>query len=119
MVEALWLLAAAVLSFAGMAWLALAMDVHWGQVMHRPAGEARAARRGLRALGAAALLASLLACLIADHPSMAALVWIMLLAGAAAAVAMVLAYRPGLLAWLWPPGRSGRKSDASQPARGH
>ena len=37
MSEALWLILAAALSYAGMAWLALAMDAHWGRVMHRPA----------------------------------------------------------------------------------
>ena len=30
MSEVLWLIAAAALSFSGMAWLALAMEVHWG-----------------------------------------------------------------------------------------
>jgi hypothetical protein len=33
MSEVLWLIAAAALSFSGMAWLAPAMEVHWGQVM--------------------------------------------------------------------------------------
>lgn len=102
MSEAVWLLMAIALSFAGMAWLALAMDVHWGQVMHRPAEAARDTRQVLRGLGAAALPLSLLACLMADRPSMAALVWVMLLAGSAAAVAMLLAHRPQVLRALWP-----------------
>lgn len=96
MSEAFWLMAAAALSLCGMAWLALAMEVHWGQVMHQHAEDAQ--RQRLRALGAMALLLSLLACLMADRPSMAALVWIMLLAGSALAVAMVLSRRPRWLA---------------------
>lgn len=102
MSEALWLAAAAALNLAGMGWLALAMDVHWGQVMHRPAEAAARTRRVLRAMGAAALPLSLLACLMADRPSMAVLVWVMLLAGSAAAVAMTLARRPQVMRALWP-----------------
>jgi hypothetical protein len=101
MSEALWLLLAAALAFCGMAWLALAMAVHWGQVMHRPADQARATRRGLRWAGAGALGLSLLACLTVDRPSMAALVWVMLLAGNALLVAMALSWRPQ---WLRPWG---------------
>lgn len=98
MSEAFWLLLAAALSFSGMAWLALAMEVHWGQVLHRHAEDAQRPRRRLRALGAAALLLSLLACGAADRPSMAALVWIMLMAGSALGVAMLLSRRPRWLA---------------------
>ncbi|WP_119157865.1 DUF3325 domain-containing protein [Caldimonas tepidiphila] len=104
MSESLWLIAANVLSFSGMAWLALAMEVHWEQVRRGPAAEARRPCRLLRGLGVAALLFSLLACLQADRPSMAVLVWMMLLAGGAVAVAMTLARRPGLLVLLWPFG---------------
>ena len=99
MSDALWLLLAAALAFSGMAWLALAMDVHWGQVMHRPAEQAFTARRALRGLGAAALLLSLLACGMADRPSMAALVWVLLLAGGALSVGQLLAWRAH---WLRP-----------------
>lgn len=99
MSEVFWLIAAAALSFSGMAWLALAMEVHWGQVMHQHAEDAVRTRGRLRRLGAAALPLSLLACLMADRPSMAALVWIMLLAGSAVAVAMVLSRRAH---WLRP-----------------
>lgn len=100
MSEALWLLLAATLSFAGMAWLALAMDVHWVQVMHEGPSAPGHRRPWLRAAGAIALLLSLLACLLVDRPSMAALVWIMLLAGSGFAVAMVLSRRPRWLALL-------------------
>ena len=94
MSELSWLIAATALSLSGMAWLALAMEVHWGQVMHRPASQAPRTRQLLRGLGALALLLSLLACLMADRPSMAALVWIMLMAGSAVAVALTLSWRP-------------------------
>jgi hypothetical protein len=107
MSEALWLMTAAALSLGGMAWLALAMEVHWGQVMHQHAEDARRQRQRLRTLGAMALLLSLLACLMADRPSMAVLVWIMLLAGSALAVAMVLSRRPR---WLAPFALGGRAS---------
>lgn len=53
-------------------------------------------------LGTLALLASLVLCLMADHPSMAALVWVMLLAFGAACVALLLAWRAVLLRCLWP-----------------
>ncbi len=102
MSEALWLAAAATLTLAGMGWLALAMEVHWGQVMHRPAEAAAPTRQMLRALGALALPLSLLACLMANRPSMAVLVWVMLLAGSVATVALTLAWRPRMLAMLWP-----------------
>lgn len=102
MSEAVWLLVAAALTLAGMAWLALAMEVHWGQVMHRPADAATGARQTLRSLGAMALPLSLVACLMADRPSMAVLVWVMLLAGSAAAVAMALARKPHWLRVLCP-----------------
>jgi hypothetical protein len=88
MSEALWLTAAGALSLAGMAWLALAMDVHWGQVMHRSAP--------------AALALALAACLKADRPSMAVLVWVMLLAGSAVTVALLLARQPALLRVMFP-----------------
>lgn len=82
-----------------MAWLALAMEVHWSQVRATASYSAARARK-LRGLGAAALLVSLAACLAADHPSMAGLVWIMTLSVSALTVAMTLAYRPRWLSWL-------------------
>lgn len=108
MSDALWLMVATLTNLMGMVWLALAMEVHWAQVMHRPAHEVPAARRQLRRLGGVALPLSLLACLMADRPSMAVLVWVMLLACSAVVVAWVLAHRPKLLALAWP-------SVASQP----
>lgn len=102
MSETLWLLLATLLNFVGMAWLALAKDAHWGQVMPGPARKAGAARRRLRVLGSVGLALSLLACLQADPPSMAILEWVMLLAVGVTGVALALARRPRWLAPLWP-----------------
>lgn len=91
-------------AFAGMAWLALAMEEHWQRVSGRPR-PGRAAVIAQRALAAAALGASLGIGLLADHPTMAALVWIMELGASAACVALALAWRPRALAllapWTW------------------
>lgn len=100
MVEPLLLVAAAVVTYVGFAWLALAMPTHWEQV-HAHA-DAHSAQRPLRIAGAAALAVSLGLCLAVDHPSMAALVWLMLLAGAAVGVAMTLSTRPHWLRRFWP-----------------
>ena len=82
-----FLLAAIIFSIFGMAWFALAMDSHWRQVC---SGKPSATTvKLLRILGASALFASLLFCLGADHASMAALVWVMLLAVAAMSVSIV------------------------------
>ncbi|MCH7343805.1 DUF3325 domain-containing protein [Pelomonas sp. CA6] len=95
---------ASVLALLGMGWLALAMEVHWAQVHGREGPPAGSAPR-LRWLGAGALLGALALCLRADHASMAALVWVMLLAAAALGVALTLAWRPAALRWLWPARR--------------
>lgn len=102
MAEALWLASAQVLALAGMGWLALGMEVHWEQVMLCPRGMPPNPRRALRTLGSAALLLSLCACLMADRPSMAILVWVMVLAGSALTVSMLLASRPHVLRAWWP-----------------
>ena len=59
-------------------------------------------RRLLRTLGASALVASAALCFLADRPSMAMLVWLMLLSAAATGVALVLAWRPAALRVFWP-----------------
>lgn len=91
---------AALAAFVGMGWLALAMPVHaaqaWGQAP--PASR----RAPLRWLGSAGLLVALWLCLRADHPTMAVLVWAMLLAAAALAIALLLAHRPHWLRVLAP-----------------
>ena len=101
MPKSLWLLIALLCSVGGIAWLALAMDVHWKQMQGEEAQAGRATVWALRALGTGALLVSLLLCLRADHASMAVLVWVMSLAAAALLVAFALAWRPHWLRWFW------------------
>lgn len=95
-----WLLAAAACAFAGAGWLALSMPAHARQAWE--AGTAPGQRRRLRQLGTAAVLAALLCCLGSDHATMAVLVWLMLLACAAMATALLLASRPRSLRLLAP-----------------
>lgn len=95
---------AAFCAFAGLAWLALAMDVHWEHVHAGVTPPART-RRKLRALGAAGISGSALLCALADTPAMALLVWVMLLAVAALLVLCALAWRPRWLRALWPAAR--------------
>lgn len=96
--KALWLTLALLACTAGFAWLALAMPAHWQQVCGARAQSARAVTV-LRVLGAVGIAGSLLLCLRADHASMAALVWVLLLAAASMVVAFTLAWRPR---WLRP-----------------
>lgn len=99
--DALLLLVALVANVAGMGWLALAMDVHWQQVYgDRLRTSARAGR--LRVLGTLALAASLVLCLVADHASMASLVWVMALAAAALVITLTLTWRARWLRLLVP-----------------
>jgi hypothetical protein len=102
MPEAIYLFAATLFSLLGMTWLALSMDVHWAQVKQIPLAESRPPRVALKVLGYTALLVSLMVCLFADRPSIAALVWIMLMSGAAFSVAWGLAKSPQVLRWCWP-----------------
>ncbi|HMJ15274.1 MAG TPA: DUF3325 domain-containing protein [Polyangiaceae bacterium] len=99
MAEALLLSAAALCSSAGMGWLAVAMKPHWAQVRGAQTLAARGAVT-LRVLGVLSLAASLVLCSWADHPSMAALVYVMTLTGSALLVALTLAWRPRLLSLL-------------------
>jgi cytochrome bd-type quinol oxidase subunit 2 len=91
---ALWLALAYAACVAGFAWLALAMETHWQQVRGAEAPPSLRTAWVLRACGVVALVLSLLACLRADHASMAALVWVLMLAGAALTVALTLSWRP-------------------------
>ena len=102
--EVLLLSAGFACALAGMAWLALTMEEHW----QRASGRAPLGRAGVlaqRTLAAAALGASLGMALLADHPTMAALVWIMELGASALGVALALAWRPRALRlfvpWAW------------------
>lgn len=92
---------AVVTNFCGIAWLALAMRVHWVQVFTRRPRSPRA-RLVLRVMGGAALFVSFLMFAQTSHISMAPLVWIMSLVGSAIIVAMLLAWRPRALAPLAP-----------------
>ncbi|HEX4878225.1 MAG TPA: DUF3325 domain-containing protein [Limnobacter sp.] len=95
------------LSFVGMAWLALSMDVHWSQVKAIALHESEPPRRMLKALACTSLCAALLACWMADRPSIAVLVWVMLVIVSAVAVALQLSRAPKLLNLVWPSGGGG------------
>jgi hypothetical protein len=104
MPEALLLVAALFSCMLGLAWLALTLDAHWQQVRgSQPLPKTMVPV--LRVLGAAALFMSLLLCFSVDHPSMAALVWIMSLAVAALVVTFTFTWRPRTFAPLviWVP----------------
>lgn len=106
-----WLLVLALASsVGGMAWLALAMDVHWAQVRGEAVVQTPALVRGLRLLGALGLSLALLLCLCVNHPGIAVLVWVMMLAASSLLVAMTLTWRATWLRLFWPFGRaaSGR-----------
>lgn len=102
MIDLRWvfMVAAAVSTALGFAWLALAMETHWKQVFGL-AELGTATRRKLRVLGAITLMLSLALCLLADQPSMAMLVWMMLLALGVVLVALVLTCRARWLRCLW------------------
>lgn len=87
---------AAVASLAGFTWLALAMQAHWKQVYGNTEAGQRT-RLALRVLGAAGLLIAGTLCFAADRPSMAILVWLMLMASSAVAVTFTLSWKPQLL----------------------
>ena len=103
MLDAILLVLASLCTVIGMAWFALAKEPHWQQV--RGSETLTPARQHvLRTLGSTSIGTSLIICLIADHPTMAALVWIMLLAAGALIVAFTLSWRARWLkfsvAWL-------------------
>jgi hypothetical protein len=90
--EAAWLIIAFVLMLLAMSWFALSLKSHWKQVT-----DGKPASHVLRGIGWLCVVLSGLACLQADHASMAVLVWAMLSATAAFIVGQVLSYRPTLL----------------------
>lgn len=80
-------------SLSGMMWLALSLLPHWRQALgEKPLSKSR--QKILRILGYAALTFALGLCLRVDHASMAVLVWMMAMSGAAFCVAMLFAWRP-------------------------
>lgn len=112
------LLAAFVVTVAGMGWLALLLEAHWEQVRGTSApAPTEAARWRLRLLGSVALLASLGLCLKVDHASMAVLVWVMLVAVAALLITLTLTWRAHWLRWL-PTGASDVYSGGMDQAPG-
>ncbi len=112
MPESLLLAIALLLCVAGLSWLALAMKAHWQQVygsVPRAAGTVVT----LRVLGGLALFAALLVCFVADHATMAPLVWVLALAASALLVAFTLSWRPRWLCWLVPWARPVSGDDKS------
>ena len=92
--------AALLSSLAGMAWLALSMQVHALQVWQREPSPS--VLRLLRILGSCSICIALALCLAADHATMAVLVWVMALSAAAMLVAFTLSSRPQRLRVLAP-----------------
>lgn len=89
-------MATLMLSFAGFACLALAMDRHYEQVSGREFTTLRL-RRALRGLASALLVAGLIACLQAWGAAVASLVWLGMLSCGALMVALTLSYAAGRL----------------------
>lgn len=103
MVEEIHLSLAWLSAVLGMSWLALSLEVHWRQVAKPHWSRSQAQVTGVRVAGILSLLTSLVLCLLADHPSMAILVWLMMLTSAALAVALALtwcAHRLRFLLWV-------------------
>lgn len=94
MVEVVCWLAAIFTTILGMACLSLSLPTHWRQVTGIETSLPSPSEQfSLRILGYSSLVLSLLLCLAADHPTMAVLVWIMLLSLAAKGVATILTWR--------------------------
>lgn len=93
-------LAAIFLTLLGMACLSLSLPSHWRQVTGiENSLPSPSERLRLRVVGYCSLAVAFLLCLAADHPSMAVLVWVMLLAVAAKSIASILSWRQH---WLKP-----------------
>lgn len=93
MADALTLCLAPLFSLAGMGWLALGLEVHWRQLFGRKTVLSETTTKRFRLAGWSSLLLSALCCFIADRPSMAGLVWVMLLTVAGLSIALLLAWR--------------------------
>lgn len=86
---------ALVLAIAGMGAFALSLDAHWRQFAgRRPLSGP--ARIGLRVGGGTLLASALAACLAADPPTMAVLVWTTMLTIAAGLIAAAVTVRARL-----------------------
>jgi hypothetical protein len=109
MADGALLITAFLFAFCGMGGFALSMTGHWTQVCGA-APRAEATRQRLRYFGAADLLLSLGACLLADRASMACLVWIMMVSASTLLLALTLAYAPRSLYWLSRVAGASRRS---------
>jgi len=97
--NALLLVLALLAAVGGMSLFALSLEVHFRQALGSRAASAQ--RRILKRRGGAVLLlGALIACHLADHTSLAWLIWFMLLAVAQVLVAFVLAFVPHAFGWL-------------------
>jgi len=94
--EGLLLLAIFATAYAGFALLALSQRRHWVAVV-RTAPPQQAGFRGLRLVGVAMLVASLILALLRDGPSFGSLLWATAISLAALGVAFTLAWRPRML----------------------
>ena len=109
MFDALYLVFAWFLALVAMGWLALSLDTHWRQVVGQKNTRKRSNGIILRLLASLALVLSLGLCLAADHATMAALVWVMILAASAMLISMTLTWRGSWLIILL--GRSPLRHD--------
>ena len=102
-IDIAWLVFASLFAFLGCALLAISQDRNWRTVM---GGSPRPTTAQIaRWTGWVFVFSALVACVMRDGGSFAALLWPLLLALAAFAVAMILAYEPRLLKFI---GRSAR-----------
>jgi hypothetical protein len=91
--EALLLILALAGSCLGFACFALSMQRHWENVTRELALPARRVAV-LRAVGCAALAASLVLALLRDGPTFGSVLWVLVLTVGAVAVAFTLTWRP-------------------------
>lgn len=101
MADWLLLIGAATSAWLASAWLALAMPEHWKRVFDS-GSPSKSKVLVLRLLASAGLIGSATLCFLADRPSMAVLVWLMLLSLSASLTAFTLAWKPGLMKPVFP-----------------
>ncbi|MDO8826208.1 DUF3325 domain-containing protein [Methylophaga sp.] len=100
MVEVICWIAAIFTTMLGMASLALSLPNHWRQVTGIETSlPSPSQQNALRIFGYSTLVVSFVLCLLADHPTMAVLVWVMLLSLAGKGIASILTWRQH---WLKP-----------------
>lgn len=88
----IWIIPALICTFVGMTWFALSIKTHWRQLFANDLLQSRSLT--MRALAGLMLLIAFGFCLLADHPSMAVLVWAMQLTAASLLVAFLLSCFP-------------------------